>query len=266
MEDFEEPEDLDSQTKGKMGELVVLGELLKRGFQVYQPMVDNIGIDCLIDVGEGNYKEIQIKSRENDAIFTPRRFKPRNSFFLICSVNSRRGNFLWVFPSKVFHDNATLTSDKKGKEFLQLRIGHEGSATFEKFREYRDNFQKLLAGATPEVRHTVQQASKRVEGEHFKQPDFVREILYLMSEQDKPLQAKELLDLLEVRLSAGFSKADLELTKGNEARWRKTAAFAFYRGLVPQGLVKAPTKNQWILTEKGKAAANIRKAAGKMPI
>ena len=116
-----------------MGELVVLGELLKRGFQVYQPMVDT-GIDCLVDVGKSNYKEIQIKSREDDAVFTPRIFKPRNNFFLICSVNSKRGNFLWVFPSTVFYDNASQSKSKKGKEYLQLRIGAEGSETFERFR------------------------------------------------------------------------------------------------------------------------------------
>src|SRR2546425_12651003 len=107
-----------------MGELTVLGELLKRGFQVYQPMVDT-GIDCLVDVGDGNYKEIQIKSREDDATFTARKFKSRNRLFMICSVASKRGDFLWVFPSAVFHENATLSKDKRGKENFQLRIGFE---------------------------------------------------------------------------------------------------------------------------------------------
>ena len=236
-----------------MGELVVLGELLKRGFQVYQPMVDT-GIDCLVDVGKSNYKEIQIKSREDDAIFTPRIFKPKNNFFLICSVNSKRGNFLCVFPSTVFYDNASQSKSKKGKEYLQLRIGAEGSETFERFREYRDNFQKLLAGATPEVRRTVQRASKRVEGEHFKQPDFVTEILLMMSTSDKPLQGKEIFERLAAKLSNKFSKWDLEIGKSNEPRWKKTAAFAFYRSLVPQKLVEARSKNQWVLTEKGRTA------------
>lgn len=52
-------------------------------------------MDCLVDVGEGNYKEIQIKSREDDAIFTPQMFKLRSNFFLTCSVNSKRGDHLW---------------------------------------------------------------------------------------------------------------------------------------------------------------------------
>jgi len=249
----DEPEDLDSQTKGKMGELAVLGELLKRGFQVYQPMVDT-GIDCLVDVGDGNYKEIQIKSRQDDAIFTPRKFKPKDSFFLICSVSSRRGDYLWVFPSKVFHENATSSKNKKGREYLQLRIGPEGSETFEKFREYRDNFPKLLEGATPEVRTAVKKAFKFVEGEHFKQEDFKREILLVMSAVDKPLQHAEIQERLSAKLSTKFSKWDLEIGRSNEPRWKKTAAFAFYRGLVLQKLVEARGKNQWVLTEKGQRA------------
>ena len=252
----EEPEDLDTQTKGKMGELAVLAELLKRGFQVYQPMVD-IGIDCLVDVGKGNYKEIQIKSRQDSAIFATRKFTPRERFFVICSVNSKKGDFLWVFPSKIFHENATLSKDKRGKEHLQLRIGIEGSDSFERLREYRDNFQKLLAGATLEVRRAVKSASKRVEGEHFKQPDFMREILVIMSIIDKPLQMKEIMERLAAKLSGKFSKWDLEIGKSNEPRWKKTAAFAFYRGLVPQELVEAHTKNQWVLTDKGRKAKEV---------
>src|SRR6266566_1355001 len=253
LENDGEPEDLDSQTKGKRGELAVLGELLKRRFQVYQPMVDT-GIDCLVDVGEGNYKEIQIKSREEDAIFTPRRFKPRSNFFLICSVSSRRGDYLWVFPSKVFFENATETKTKKGKEYLQLRIGPEGSESFERFREYRDNFQKLLTGATAEVRTTVKRASKRVEGEHLTQADFFPEILLVMSAVDKPLQHQEIQERLAAKLSTKFSKWDLEIGKYNQPRWKKNAAFAFYRGLVPQKLVETRSKNQWVLTEKGEKA------------
>jgi len=242
LENDDEPEDLDSQTKGKMGELAVLAEILKRGFQVYQPMVDT-GIDCLVDVGEGNYKEIQIKSRQDSAVFTIRKFTPSDHFFVICSVNSKQGDYLWVFPSKVFHENATPSKDKRGREHLQLRIGIEGSDSFERFREYRDNFQKLLTHATPEVRKAVKRASKRVEGEHFKQPDFVREILLVMSAVDKPLQTKEIMERLAAKLSTKFSKWDLEIGKANEPRWKKTAAFAFYRGLVPQKLIEAQSKN-----------------------
>ena len=45
-----------TQTTGKEGELRVIGELLKRGFQVYTPLVDIGGIDCIIQTDKV-YKE-----------------------------------------------------------------------------------------------------------------------------------------------------------------------------------------------------------------
>ncbi len=89
---MEAGEDLEigTDTKGKQGELIVLGELLRRGYKVYTPMVDS-GIDCLVDVGEGNYKEIQIKYRENEPIFQARRFKPRDNFYFVCYLKTLHG-------------------------------------------------------------------------------------------------------------------------------------------------------------------------------
>jgi hypothetical protein len=38
----------ETQKTGKRGELTVIGELLKRGFDVYIPVVDTEGIDCIV--------------------------------------------------------------------------------------------------------------------------------------------------------------------------------------------------------------------------
>ena len=81
MEDENEIEELESGVKGKKGELIVIGELLTRGLQVYLPVVDS-GIDCVVDVGGGNYKEVQIKYREDSHNFRVRAFKPRDTFTL----------------------------------------------------------------------------------------------------------------------------------------------------------------------------------------
>ncbi len=51
-----------TQTTGKEGELKVISELLKRCFEFYTPLVDIVGIDCIIKT-EVEYKEIQIKTR-----------------------------------------------------------------------------------------------------------------------------------------------------------------------------------------------------------
>ncbi len=56
-------EELGSVTKGKQGELIIIGKILLKGHKVYLPVVDT-GIDFLVDVGKGNYKEIQVKSQK----------------------------------------------------------------------------------------------------------------------------------------------------------------------------------------------------------
>jgi hypothetical protein len=215
-------------------------------------MVDT-GIDYLVDVGEGNYKEIQIKSREDTAIFTTRIFKPSDRRYVICSVNSKHGGFLWVFPSGVYSDNATRTKSKKGKEYLQLRIGAEGSPSFEKFREYRDNYQKLLTGATPEVRKTVQKASPRVEGKHLSQGNFEIAILRLLAERAGPIGRKEIISDLKERLKSEFSKADLELLKNGKPRWENTARWAISH-LGAQEILERRGKNQWVISNKAREA------------
>lgn len=71
-----------TQTIGKEGELRVIGELLRRGFDVYLPAVDVGGIDCIIKTPKG-YKEIQIKTRSEAKLllFDVKEFIPRDNFF-----------------------------------------------------------------------------------------------------------------------------------------------------------------------------------------
>src|SRR5437660_1071792 len=52
-------------------------------------------------------------------------------------------------------------------------------------------------------------------------------------------------------------EADLEPTGGtkgkrNTPRWKATARFAIYVGLKKKGLISAVSKNQWVITAKGR--------------
>jgi hypothetical protein len=73
-----EPEELGTGEKEKRGELTVIGELLRHGLHVFLPVVD-MGVDCVVDIGGGNYREVQIKYRENKATFTARFTRPRDN-------------------------------------------------------------------------------------------------------------------------------------------------------------------------------------------
>jgi len=257
LSDIEEDDDLGSIVKGKQGELIVIGKLLDRGHKVYLPMVD-LGVDCLIDVGKGSYKEVQIKYREGEPTFRSRDFRPRENFYFICYCRSRRGDDdFWIIPSRLFKQLSKKTKIKN-RDYLQLQIGKEGSDSRTRFSANYGKWDILLAGASRDVRKIVTQASKHVEGEHLKQPDLEREILTILLYRGfqvpdvKPFRTKQIIDLLTEKLREKFSEADLQTTKADGTpRWEKYARFAIYHGLKKKGLIESRGKNQWLITEKG---------------
>jgi hypothetical protein len=138
-----------TQTIGKQGELMVIGELLKRGFDVYLPAVDIGGIDCIIRTSTG-YKEIQIKTRESAKIllFDVKNFTPRDNFFIIC-YNLKEPDTFWVIPSKVFKENSQFLK-KYGR--LRLILGDEDSKMRRKLQLYRNNFFQLKEGTKEAIK------------------------------------------------------------------------------------------------------------------
>lgn len=55
--------ELTTQQKGKRAEFMVFGELITRGANVYLPVID-VGIDAILRVKSGIYREVQVKSTE----------------------------------------------------------------------------------------------------------------------------------------------------------------------------------------------------------
>jgi hypothetical protein len=57
------------------------------------------------------YKEIQVKYREDQPTFTVRKLKPRDGFYVVCHLRTRRGDDFWIIPSRVFAKEGTRTND-----------------------------------------------------------------------------------------------------------------------------------------------------------
>ncbi len=94
---------ISSQHKGKQGELIVFGELLRRGAEVYAPMVD-IGVDALVRGQKGTYIELQVKATEapeQDRYFNFE-WEPRRNRFFICVSLKDNPPSVWVLPWNVF--------------------------------------------------------------------------------------------------------------------------------------------------------------------
>jgi len=105
-----------SASFGKRQEYVVVGELLKRDFDVYMTLVDDQQIDCVVRIEKRRkpvYLDIQIKARSKSAkhigLFAGMKIEhPRKNFVYV--FFSEEANTYWLIPSK---DLARLASRNK---------------------------------------------------------------------------------------------------------------------------------------------------------
>ncbi len=98
--------------KGKGAELMVFGELIRKGVDLYIPIVD-IGIDAIIKKKDGTYLQIQVKStkaHEQAGYFNVYDINEHREekFFIIC-VDMNEDNLIekgkpniWVLPATDF--------------------------------------------------------------------------------------------------------------------------------------------------------------------
>ncbi|HKZ50574.1 MAG TPA: hypothetical protein VJ256_02275 [Dehalococcoidia bacterium] len=132
---------------GKQGELLVLGELLKRGAKVYVPLVDVEGIDAVLRRPDGSYAELQVKTavrrKNRPRWFRVPNLEPRRNLYIVCVA--LREQEIWVIPSKEFHEYAThISVEKQGATLYDLDFG---GASEDKLEKYRNAWQ-LIAGPT----------------------------------------------------------------------------------------------------------------------
>ncbi len=79
---------------GKRQEFRAIAELLKLGFDVYLPLVDDQGIDCVVRIEKENelhYWDIQIKARSTE-------IKAANAgLFAALTIPKPRENYIFIF-------------------------------------------------------------------------------------------------------------------------------------------------------------------------
>ena len=143
---------------GKRQEYAAVAELLRRGFDVYQTLVDDQGIDCVIRQeknGELRYLDIQIKARSKDcqarnagrfaAMEIP---SPRPNYFFV--FYSERADAYWIVPSEelVRLARQNRTGRNQGRYAIDFcSVGADGTVVpYPKFDRYKNNFDLLKCG------------------------------------------------------------------------------------------------------------------------
>jgi len=134
-----EKEGILSLFKGKIGEYKAIGELLKRTLDVYIPIVDVRGIDCLVRLQTGKFIEVQVKTRgshkQGKENFDIKSFEPRDDYFIICY----RGDLdtFWVLPSSIFKKHSSTIKDGR----LRLRLNAKKQ---EQLKQYENNWELIF--------------------------------------------------------------------------------------------------------------------------
>lgn len=107
---------------GKRMEYYLIGQMLMEDLDVYVPLVDDHGVDCIIKKDDGTFIEVQIKARSNDvadgdaalfAAIQPHELK--ESFYWLFYSERLNGGTMWILSSEEFLQECVTNKTGKNK-------------------------------------------------------------------------------------------------------------------------------------------------------
>ena len=136
---------------GKRMEYNLVGKMLMEGLDVYLPLVDDHGVDCVIKKEDGTFIEVQIKARSKEvadgdaALFAAITHELTEYFYFV--FYSERLDMMWILSSEDFL--AECTTNKNGKNKGKHSIWFNGNRKDKKTgikKEYcKKKFEKYIA-------------------------------------------------------------------------------------------------------------------------
>ncbi len=112
-----------SASFGKRIEYNIIGKMLMEGLDVYVPLVDDHGVDCVVKNAKGNFVEVQIKARSENQT-------DRAALFANIQHHEDIENYYYVFWSESMQCMWILSGEEFVKESRELKSGkNEGSRT-----------------------------------------------------------------------------------------------------------------------------------------
>jgi len=114
---------------GKRMEYYLIGKMLMEGLDVYLPLVDDHGVDCVIKKDDGTFIEVQIKARSKEvndgdaALFSAITHDPTPNFYFV--FYSERLETMWILSSEEFLQECV--TNKSGKNVGKRSIWFNGN-------------------------------------------------------------------------------------------------------------------------------------------
>lgn len=129
---------------GKRMEYNLIGKMLMEGLDVYVPLVDDHGVDCVIKREDGTFIEVQIKARSREvidgdaALFAAIPHELTDNFYFV--FYSERLDMMWILSSEEFLKECV--TNKKGKNAGKHSIWFNGNRTNKKTGERHEYCKK----------------------------------------------------------------------------------------------------------------------------
>ena len=134
-----------SASFGKRIEYWVVGLLLKEGYDVFVPLVDDDAVDAILRGPNGNIIELQIKARSVNVVFGDAALfaaiehaDTRNNYYFV--FYAERMDSMWVMSSREFIAHAV--QNKTGKNIGKRSIWFNGRDTKNKSEHAKERFNK----------------------------------------------------------------------------------------------------------------------------
>ena len=121
---------------GKRMEYNLVGKMLMEGLDVYLPLVDDHGVDCVIKKEDGTFIEVQIKARSNEvkegdaALFSVITHELTENFYFVFYSERVDDGTMWILSSEEFLKECV--TNKNGKNAGKRGIWFNGRRTDKK--------------------------------------------------------------------------------------------------------------------------------------
>lgn len=136
---------------GKGMEYNLVGKMLMEGLDVYLPLVDAYGVDCVIKKEDGTFIEVQIKARSNEvtegdaALFAAITHEKTENFYFVFYSESLE--MMWILSSEEFLQECVTNKNGKnaGKRNIWFNGNRKDKTTGEKKDYCKKQFEKYIA-------------------------------------------------------------------------------------------------------------------------
>ena len=117
-----------SVATGKIGELYVFSELLRRGATVFSPVADIRGIDAVVRKKDGTFLAVQVKTHSTEYMaewFDVHDLDEHDlGTFVVVGINMRQypPSDVWIVPADVFIEYGTKSKRADGSNQYRLDL------------------------------------------------------------------------------------------------------------------------------------------------